>query len=237
MDSKTIQKLNSLNKQFYSVTEKAWDQTRSYSWPGWETLLQKLNLTPHKTIDVLDIGAGNGRFVQFLLENCLSFNYLGLDFNEELINLARQRYSSFNIQFQMHDLLKPVITDKKFDLITVFGVMHHIPGYENRVNLLKNLKELLIPGGTLAITIWKFNEFDSLQKKIVSPELANIDSAELEKNDFILDWKKGKLAYRYAHYIDDVEELKIVTDAGLEIKDSFRADGKQKEVNKYLLLQ
>lgn len=246
MNSNTVEKLNKLNHDFYTTTAKEWDDSRSYSWKGWSRLIKEIEaMEPFffkREIRILDIGCGNGRFIEFLQEKEIKFDYTGVDFNEDLLRIAKQRYNkNKQIKFIQSDLLRLDTRefDGKFDLIVSFGVMHHIPGLSNRVQFIKNLIMHMEDNGYLVLTLWKFNEFERFKKKIASPEkLAslNINEKELEENDYILDWKRGIEAYRYAHYIDISETGTYIHETKADLYSSFRADGKEENVNEYLIM-
>lgn len=244
MNKQTIDQLNKLNQDFYKITAESFDDSRQYFWPGWEKLLPHLDINDFlEELKVVDMGCGNGRFGQFLADKTsIKIKYTGFDSSQELLDKAQQTLvpltsPNFEYELQLQDLLS---ADLNFsaDLITLFGVWHHLPSHELRLKIIKHLAEQLKPNGLLVIAVWKFYEYERFQNKIVDPEKLSIDNNQLEKNDFILDWRRGENAYRYCHYSTDAEIENVLKEfSNLTLLDSFRADGKEGNVNQYLILQ
>ncbi len=257
---KTIIKLlNQLNLDFYRQISVDFSQSRNFSWQGWSKFLQFL---PKKqNLQILDIACGNGRFVDFLQQNFnLNFSYLGLDSSGELLEIARKKYPK--VKFELVDLVEKLLKNekqiidiqKKFDLIVVFGLTHHLASTKLKELLFKNLKMSLSDGGLIIVSNWQFaREKDRFAKNILtwSKIIGNwqIDFGQkikliylwlhLTKNDYLLDWRKGlqaHQAFRYCHQIDEEEMFQLVSASGLRIVDSFFADGKSGKLNQYFLL-
>jgi hypothetical protein len=58
---------------------------------------------------------------------------------------------------------------------------------------------------------------------------------KLGEGDYILDWQKEVTAYRYCHNYSEEEVLSLCQGSGLQILDSFEADGKEGDINKYFV--
>ena len=75
------------------------------------------------------------------------------------------------------------------------------------------------------------------REKIVPWEEAGLDPAVLEPDDYLLTWRSGGYGLRYVVYIDAAETERLATEAGLRIVDSFRADGREGDLNLYTVLE
>lgn len=90
---------------------------------------------------VLDFGCGKGDLYGFIKEREISLQYCGIDINENLINLARNKYPE--AEFMVVDIEEAEF-DRIFDIIFVCGVFNlRIAGIEESMkNVLKKLFKL-----------------------------------------------------------------------------------------------
>ena len=248
MDIELINRLNQLNTEFYKTTAASFDQSRQYFWEGWEKIPPLLDV--FQNIRVADIGCGNGRFGQFLYKKKpqLKISYTGIDSNEQLLAMAKENLQGKipALHLQQTDLITAIINAKdflpnqEFQLITSFGVLHHIPSYELRLALVKFLLSKLEVNGYLIISFWQFMQFERFRKKIVTDQRMltqkKISLIQLEANDYILDWKRGEFALRYCHYVDENEQKKLIQESGAQLITEYTNDGKEGIVNKYIIL-
>lgn len=252
MQKHTITALNEINQQFYDAISAQFSQTRSYAWGGWEVMWEKLSpllLSDSDTSAILDVGCGNGRFAQFVSEKLSQFNYLGVDQNIELLELAERntlsQISNGTVSFREMDVIGSLIdgnfvdnlNGKTFDLIVLFGVLHHIPSLELRQKLLQVLSTLLSPQGVLIVSCWRFDRNESLFSRRIAPEALQLDSNELEEGDYFLTWERGVSATRYCHLTLPAEQDVLARSARLQILGRFSADGKTGMDNDYVLLR
>jgi len=227
MDKKTINQLNKLNTEFYLKTQVYFNRTRQFYWAGWQKLLPHLK----KQIKLLDVGCGNGRLGKFLKENNLKIEYTGMDNNQYLLDEAKKDLPKAKLINQ--DIYQEWKLKDKFEAIAILGVIHHVPGVENRIEMLKRAKKQLKPGGLLILSIWQFKNVERLKKKIVK----NHGLKGLEKNDYILKWEKGVKAQRYCHFIDNQEIKRILGQLKMKLVDEFESDAKEGIGNKYIILK
>lgn len=249
MNTQTIKFLNQLNNTFYTTTAKDFDESRHYFWKGWSKISPYLD--SFESARVADIGCGNGRFGQFLLENHpeIKLSYTGVDVNQQLLDFAQENLEGKipALHLQKIDIIKALLTNEdflekqKFQCIGCFGVFHHIPSYELRLKLLKLLVSKLEVTGYLVISLWQFMDFQRFQKKVLKNETTankiGFSLQDLEANDYILDWQRGANALRYCHYYNQVEQQQLISQAHANLIESFKADGKEETVNQYLVLQ
>lgn len=233
MNPNTIQKLINLNNDFYNNHTKSFSDSRNYNWEGFE----KLSKYFFEDMSILDIGCGNARFSCFINAKLNKFNYLGVDNSEELLDVARSsNYPNtklLNMEF-LQDFRKSAF-NPDYDLIIALGVMHHIPSHKLRIEFINNLTSLLSNNSKLVLSFWNFQ--DKIEKKkFVNPSLIGIDESELDEGDYILKWERGEIGYRYAHLYSEQEILNFISEAGLQIVESFKSDSKSGEGNFYYVL-
>ncbi|MEQ8675723.1 MAG: class I SAM-dependent methyltransferase [Aggregatilineales bacterium] len=240
MDQATIQRLNAINQTFYETTAQEFDQTRGRAWQGWIDLLPHLPTDQHNTnYNVLDVGCGNGRFGVFLAENLdYEIAYHGMDNNRTLLDVALKAVSTApgtSTTIEYRDIVNHPPDSGLFDLIVLFGVIHHIPGFEQRKHFMHTLAQRLKPDGLLVFASWRFYEFERFQERVVSWE-ADL-AQQVEKHDYLLDWRRGEVALRYCHYVDDDEQQALIEATGLKEIATYRADGYQNRLNCYSVLK
>lgn len=234
MDQATRLRLNRINREFYARTADEFDATRGRAWPGW---LEALSQIESPIESLIDIGCGNGRFGLFMSDHQPTpFVYTGIDSSQDLLSRARARLSGVDrveLVLIEHDLVEEELPALAAQLVVVFGVLHHLPGLRQRRELLARCAEMVLPGGHLVFAAWRFYEEERFRARIV-PWDSNID---VEKNDYLLDWRRGQRALRYCHYVDDAEHDDLVAVTCLSLVADFRADGASGTLNRYAVLK
>jgi ubiquinone/menaquinone biosynthesis C-methylase UbiE len=94
--------------------------------------------------DVLEIGCGNG-FGGYLLNQLGPKSYVGLDVMEEQVAIARQKYPQYTFFVQDATNLGQ-FADASKDVVIIFGVLHHIPGWRK---VIDEIARVLKPNGNL----------------------------------------------------------------------------------------
>ncbi len=91
--------------------------------------------------NILDFGCGKGDFYGFIKDKGISVTYCGIDINENLIGLAKEKYPE--AEFLTMDI-EETDFERKFDIIFVCGVFNlRIAGIEKSMkNVLKKLFSL-----------------------------------------------------------------------------------------------
>jgi len=185
---------------------------------------------------ILEFGCGIGRNIPFLKAAFPNASICGSDLAPASLEIARNENKE--VDFFLEDNNEPEMG--AFDLIVVAGVFHHIPSFELRLKMIKYLLSKLSSDGYLIISLWQFMDYQRFKKKVINDQSTlnakNIKLINLEKNDFILDWNRGETALRFCHFIDKSEQLKLINMSSSKLIDQFRADGKEEDVNQYLIL-
>lgn len=237
MNETTIKRLNQLNRQFYQITGAEFDQSRGRPWPGWERLLPYLPQSPVHPLRVLDVGCGNGRFGRFLWDRLGgALEYHGIDSSQTLLASAQRALDDvpgMTLTLTHQDVLDQPLPAATYDLVVLFGVLHHVPGAVRRRVFLRDLAERVVSEGLLVFSAWRFYDYERFRARIV-PWPAELD---VEPGDYLLDWRRGARAVRYCHFVDDAEHAALLTAAGLVAVDDYRADGRSGATNRYSILR
>jgi tRNA (uracil-5-)-methyltransferase TRM9 len=216
-------------------------------------------------VSVLDLGCGNGRFAAFLAaQHDHPIHYVGVDESQPLLEVAAARAQPLASARLLHgDLLDaegnanasralaPLASAAtsgqiRFDAIVLFGLLHHIPGFETRAALIESSASWLAPGGILALTLWRFGAPDigsRFKDRIIDwhdyNETASheLDLSQLEPGDHLLRWGDANGPPRYCHYTDPNERDALEETLDLERVDHYHADGRSNDLNEYLVLR
>lgn len=233
MDEATRQRLVELNQKFYRDFAESFSETRSEPQPGFFDLEKHLGSTAGS---LLDVGCGEGRLGRFLLERGRIVAYDGIDGSEALLEFARRGHDG---RFWHRDLAQAnALRDiSQYDNIACLAVLQHIPGRENRVGLMTAMGEHLRPNGRLIVSTWQFMTSERQRKKITDWPEAGLQPELLEVNDYLLTWNRGGRGLRYVSYIDELEMQALSREAGLRLLATFRADGREGDLNLYSVLE
>ena len=170
--------------------------------------------------------------------------YTGVDGNAHLLERAAEQTASLvNVacSFVQADLAQAdwsaLLPSASFDRVVCLATLQHMPGYELRARLVRDLASLLAPDGLLAISAWQFLESERFRKRLIDWSEVGLTAADVDPGDALLPWKQGAYAVRYVHQTDEIEMNRLVADAGLTVMDTFRADGKEGNLNLYSILK
>ncbi|MEZ4279597.1 MAG: class I SAM-dependent methyltransferase [Myxococcota bacterium] len=259
MDPRTRRQLLDINQAFYEAHAEAFDRSRgARPWPGWQRLVPLLPADPADGAGrrplgaVLDVGCGNARFACFLDQAGFAFRYTGVDANPALLAAARRQLPEAlagSAELVLHDFLASgapgeALPPGPFELVVLMGVLHHVPGADWRLALLRAAAARLASRGRLVLAVWQFEDDPREQRKRVDwPAAATgggaaIDPAALEPGDALLRFGDDPGAPpRYCHSVRDAEFEAWPAALGLACAGDFRADGARGIANRYAVLR
>ncbi len=207
-----------LNRQFYQSCAESFSKTRQRIQPGVMRIINQ-TLSKDNHLSILDLGCGNGELARVLSSMDYPINYTGMDFSIPLMECgsAIPETSTFHTSFQEVDLIgeywQSRLTEKTYDRIFCFAVLHHIPGTENRKRFFSQVYNLLNPGSLFVFSAWQFLRSPRLVKRIQPWELINLSTDQVEENDYLLDWRAEcqSQPLRYVHHctVDELEDLRL----------------------------
>jgi len=121
--------------------------------------LKLINTFDFKEKTLLDIGVGTGDFISMCEKN--NWNVVGVEPNQKARNIAKKKLQkeSTKIHTNIENLLNGTeIKPQKFDVITMWHVLEHVPNLNEYVF---NLKQLLKPNGMLIIAVPNYKSYDA----------------------------------------------------------------------------
>ena len=226
MKKKYAENLLKKTKQDYNKIAQEFSATRGQIWPEVEFLFNDYIIPGDK---VLDLGCGNGRFLQFLADK--DIDYIGVDFSEKLIKIAKQNYPK--VKFQVADALNLPFPNNYFDKVYSIAVLHHIPSEEFRIQFLEEVRRILKPDGFFILTVWQPESKKNLN--LFFKRTALKLTGRLEKGDIIRPWG-DKRAERYFHYFLEKELTNLAKQAMFKIiKQGVTTNERGNRKNIYLI--
>jgi tRNA (uracil-5-)-methyltransferase TRM9 len=239
MDEQLVKQLIAINQKFYSEFASAFSETRS----SVQTRLDRIVAYIGDAGKVLDIGCGNGRLAERLEREGKRASYVGVDASPQLITIASARKAQLRYvaaDFFVADITQSSWTrsvpfaSASFDIAIALAVLHHIPSFDLRVAVLRDIHALLKPGARLILTNWAFDRNERQRKRIVAWSDAGFDERTLEPGDALLAWKRGGVGYRYCHLITKEEMIRMAEASGFAVAKQYYADA---ELNLYSVLK
>ena len=246
------QRLLELNRDFYAQVAEPFDATRQQATPGLAAILPYFAegekdlpgfLKPGRSagLSVLDVGCGNGRFARLLDEAGVACDYTGVDGNAALLALAESAtvdLANVHCRFVQGDLSDPDwsarLGSERFDRLLCTATLQHLPSYDLRLAVVREFARLCT--GTVVLSFWQFLTSERFRKRLIDWSAVGLDEADVEPGDALLPWKQGVSATRYVHQVDEPELERLAADAGLTLERTFRADGKEGNLNLYAIL-
>ncbi len=159
----------------------------------------------------LDVGCGNGRYMEYLDERFS--RVVGVDFSFNLLRYVSTGYAVLG------DAEYLPVRDEIVDFCLYIATLHHIPGRESRNNTLSEIYRVLEPGGYVFLSVWaiEHKRFDGMR-----------DEIRANDGDIYVPWRSGDLEetyQRYYHIFTEDELRDELGDSSLEIVDITNSSG------------
>ncbi|KAE9554261.1 hypothetical protein FO519_002560 [Halicephalobus sp. NKZ332] len=198
----------------------------------WKSIVDFLNTIPKGGV-VLDAGCGNGKYLSREPHHYM----IGFDMCQNLLKAATKRGEVFH-----SSLFEIPIRNESVDAIICVAVIHHFATPERRHQAIVELARILVPGGRACVTVWSFEQKDSVyaqmrsgRPKAVNPSRENgnlpiHDGTVFTSKDMLVPWlhrdHQQPSAFRYYHLFDEGELDSIVGSiSGLKVVSSEYEEG------------
>ncbi len=176
-----------------------------------------------KTGKAIDFGCGAGRSTRFLKR--LGYNAVGIDISQNMIKKAKELDPHGNYQLIKDDCFSN-IPKNEFDLVLSVFTFDNIPDEQKRINLLKELSNLLKEGGIIIC-------LDSTPEIYIN-EWASFSTKDFPENKFAKSGDRVKIINTEMKDNRPVEDIfwkdkdykRCFKKAGLELIHSHKTYGK-----------
>jgi SAM-dependent methyltransferase len=227
-----VDRLLTLNRQFYQTFAEQFAETRGRLQPGVSSTLAEF--PPEATI--LDLGCGIGEVANELFRLGHEDFYLGMDSNATLLSIARGRCEHPSAHFQQADFADPSWVENllkftkphhiaAFDRVLAFATLHHLPSTALRSRVLTQVRDLLTDAGHFVLSNWNFMASPRLRARIVPWREIGIEQGDVEMCDYLLDWRRGGYGLRYVHHFSEEELQELAGSTGYRVVKTYYSDG------------
>lgn len=178
-----------------------------------ELLLNKIDFENKK---ILEIGCGIGRWAEVFHDKCDS--YLGIDYSEDLIEIAKENYNYDNCHFQVLSASQldtaDLLVNAPFDIVIITGVLIYFND-DTIKKMIKDLNSLCASNKTIYIReTLSFLETRLTLKDFFSENLEADYNAIYRTDDEFLDFIKGIYGNITIETDEIFDELKNFTETG-----------------------
>ncbi len=238
--------LLSINREFYQSFAEPFRATRGRLQPGVDFALESVS----NDASVLDLGCAHGLIAEALLERGFTGLYVGLDASQSLLDSVSEKLIPPHYQFGHSDLSEPdwpevartlrteadaqeVSSTSLFDWVFAFAILHHMPTDEMRRSIATAIGTLLRPDAHVAVSVWDFLASPRLQDRIEPWDTVGLSEEDVDKGDYLIDWREGGTSVRYVHHFSSDELSKLARDAGFRVTEEYRSDGENSRLGLY----
>jgi len=219
-------RLLEINREFYQSFAAAFADKRKHPQPG---VLQAIVDLPMRA-QVLELGCGHAALAAHLHHHGFQGSYVGLDHSQALLDRRAATLRPPTYEFQRADLSDPdwprvvAASPRHFEWVLAFAVLHHLPTEELRLAILTEVRRLLSPAGSLALSVWDFLQSPRMQRRIIPWEQAGLNSEQVDRADFLLDWRHAGKGLRYVHHFESEELRGLAAKAGFQVIEQYHSD-------------
>jgi len=238
MQAEIIAKLLAINEEFYQRFGAAFAATRRRIQPGVQRILEEIL----RDGDWLDLGCGSGAILTHWIKSGSKGSYTGLDFSEALLTEARANlevqpaHDGLEVNYVRADLLDlqwpGLVKRSPLTGVLAFASLHHLPGANNRLRILRQVEQMLKPGGMFIHSEWQFQHSPKLMSRVQPWSIVGLAETDVEEGDTLLDWRHtsgdqaGERGLRYVHLFQRGELADLARESGFTITHEFESDGK-----------
>lgn len=216
-----------MKKDYIIESEKTWDSiAKSFDKTRrkpWQECLDFIADLPKDSI-VADIACGNGRH---LVPCAKEFKHvIGIDISSKMLEIVKEKTikeNIANVSF-IHSTAEDIpLDDCSVDAVLYIAALHNIPGKDNRIKSLKEVRRILKRDGKALISVWS-RYTDKFRKSFQNKNLSN---KKTEFGDKHIYWKQDGLdvprfyhLYGKKEFVEDLESagFKIMRVKGVKIK-------------------
>ena len=125
--------------------------------------IRRLSTLPSGKV-VLEIGCGSGIGATLIRHYFSPSRIYAIDLDQRMIDMAKRHKLCDSIIFEVGDASRLRFEDGQFDAVFDFGVIHHIPNWENCISELRRVLKI---GGELIVEDFSIETFETTTGRIL----------------------------------------------------------------------
>jgi ubiquinone/menaquinone biosynthesis C-methylase UbiE len=190
--------MNEINKDTYNHIAYEFAETRAYVWQCVKDFLDLINLSNFNKLDnslILEIGCGNGKNMEYLIQNISSKStsmptIIGIDNCESFIEICNKKKL---ITILCNSSLLP-FQNNSFDFILCIAMFHHLLTIEEQNQTFREILRVMKSNSYGILTCWS----------TIQPEKSNFKFTE---GINIVPWKGRKNVNKIRYYFVYSEKM------------------------------
>lgn len=128
---------------------------------------------------ILDFGCGTGTLIEMILLKTPKLNIIGLDIDQNILNIATQKLKLYNPQLIKYNGVNIPFSDNYFDKVLSSLTIHHISS-GNKIFIFKEIRRIMTTGGKIYILDFvkpadMYSKFVTTILKLIEPIHDNIE--------------------------------------------------------------
>ncbi len=182
-----------------------------------EFILKHLSLIGNKPLNILDVGAGTGRYSGYL--NSLGHNVTAVELVKKNLSVLKQNYPNVTASLGNATNLKK-FNDNSFDAVILFGPMYHLHQKEEQLMALAEAKRVVKSGGVIFVA-YLLSSYAVVRHGFMDNTIhEEIERGKLDKNFNIISCEEDLYFYTNLNYINqlnnevNLKRLEIISPDG-----------------------
>ena len=194
--------LDLVNQNTYEEISKEFSETRAYVWKCVKDFTTRIN--DNSSNNVIEIGCGNGKNIEYILKNTNNTNIIGIDTCQHFVDICQKK----NLNTIQSNATNLPFSDNHFDYLLCIAMFHHLLTKEDQDKSMKEFIRVMKPNSIGIITCWATEQ--PLDSKFKFDEGVNIVPWKGRQ-----DINKIRYYYVYSHkmfqeYFETFDEIKIL---------------------------